>query len=82
LTSNRLTSSESIDTLKSFPIVEYSLVDEYTKKYQTLLLTRSDVVQKSIKATRQNLQSMDEPDETTRETIKKISDVIWYSLLK
>jgi menin len=86
LTSNRLTTttndSQQIDLLTNFPVVNLELVETLYKKFQTILTTREIVHKHSTKATRQNIQNKDESDETTRDIIKKINDIIWFSLLK
>lgn len=63
-------SPTTVEVLSNFPTVQYDIVDNLYKKFQTIL-TSSDIVKPKTK-----------PLYATREIIKKISDLIWNSLAR
>lgn len=72
---------KSQDDPKTFPVLDFETVDELYKKFKSIVA----IAEASFPPTNNKSKKKDESQvekEPTREKIKKISDVIWHSLLR
>ena len=69
------------ENTNSFPVLEFAELDELYKKFKTIVSIAENVIpqSKSKKIIAENPESH---KVASREKIKKISDVIWHSLLR
>lgn len=70
----------------TFPTLEFEELDELYKKFKSIVSiaeTSTPTAQQSQSKSKKNVENqIQEPKVATREKIKKISDVIWHSLLR
>lgn len=70
-------SGTGVDTLSTFPVLEWELVETLYKKFQTILsVIEPGTGGKGAKPSKQT------PLVATREIIKRVSDLIWNSLIR
>lgn len=65
--------------LNTFPVIEFDFIDELYKKFQSILSVIVDQ-QPPVKKQKQVHQQV--PLIATREIIKRVSDLIWHSLIR
>lgn len=73
------------NSTNSFPTLEFEELDELYKKFKSIvsIAETTTSAQQSQSKSKKNAESHNqEPKVATREKIKKISDVIWHSLLR
>jgi menin len=73
--------SSSANT-KSFPILDYDTVDGLYKKFKSIVAIGETAFQQTPVTKSKKKEESFEIKVPTREKIKKISDVIWHSLLR
>ncbi|CRL01273.1 CLUMA_CG014406, isoform A [Clunio marinus] len=73
---------ENTNRSNTFPILDYETVDTLYKKFKSIVAIAETSFQQSSEKKSKKKDDNKEPKVATREKIKKISDVIWNSLLR
>lgn len=66
----------------TFPVIDFETVDSHYKKFKSIVAIAETSLQQPATGKNKKKDENQEPKTATREKIKKISDVIWNSLLR
>lgn len=72
----------SANNTKSFPVLDFETVDGLYKKFKSIVAIAETALQQPPVTKSKKKDETQEPKVPTREKIKKISDIIWNSLLR
>jgi menin len=73
---------EASSSTKSFPILDFETVDGLYKRFKSIVAIAETAYQQPPVSKSKKKEESQEPKVPTREKIKKISDVLWNSLLR
>lgn len=79
---NTLCQHENTNPTKTFPKIDYETVDTLYQKFKSIVSIAEVTIPPTTVTKSKNKTINAEPKYATREKIKKVSDVIWNSLLR